>query len=404
MKIKRILTFLLLICSLAAGYSSVNDSLKISLITCSPGFQVYELFGHTGVRIQDPSRHIDVVFHYGVFSFNTPHFIYRFTKGETDYSIGLVDFRDFVYNYAVRGSEVTELPLNLTKEEANRVFQALIINNMPDNRIYRYNFLYDNCATRPRNMVTENLSGKIRYVEPRDTVTFREMIHNCTRNYPWLTFGIDLALGAPLDHPVTYEEQMFLPDVLKDAFEKAQVIESDTIRRLSEDSILLLAADPVRMAVAAEKQPSGITPLIATSLFLFLIIVISAAEISGSRHYRIVDTILFLVYGLVGCLLFFLMFISMHPATYPNYSGFWANPFLLILPVIIWVKSMKKIVCYYHFVNFAVLLCLLLWWYWLPQQMNIAFLPLVLVLVVRSVTYIWIDRRKKKTAEKEDIE
>lgn len=402
MKIKRILTFILLVCSLATGYTSVNDSLKISLITCSPGFQVYELFGHTGLRVQDTSRNIDVVFHYGVFSFDTPHFIYRFTKGETDYSIGLVDFKDFVYSYAVRGSKVTELPLNLTADEYNRIFQALIINNMSGNRIYRYNFLYDNCATRPRDMIAENLSGKIQYTEPHDTLTFREMIHSCTRNYPWLTFGIDLALGAPLDRPVTYEEQMFLPYVLMDAFEKAQVIESDTIRRLSGDPELLLDADPVLMK--AGEEPSGITPLAATSLFLLLIIIISAIEISACRHYRIVDAILFLIYGLVGCLLFFLMFVSAHPATYPNYSGFWANPFLLILPVIIWVKSMKKIVYYYHFVNFAVLLCLLLAWHWLPQQMNIAFLPLVLVLVVRSVTYIWIDRRKVKIAEKGDIQ
>ncbi|WP_455498211.1 lipoprotein N-acyltransferase Lnb domain-containing protein [Coprobacter sp.] len=404
MKIKRILTFILFICSLATGYSSVNDSLKISLVTCSPGFRVYELFGHTGLRVQDPSRHIDVVFHYGVFSFNTPNFIYRFTKGETDYSIGLVDFKDFVYSYAIRGSKITELPLNLTPEESGRIFQALIINNMPDNRIYRYNFLYDNCATRPRNMITENLSGELQYAESRDTLTFREMIHSCTRNYPWLTFGIDLALGSPLDYPITYKEQMFLPDVLMDAFEKARVIGADTIRRLSGDPVLILPADPVRMAVAAEKQPLKITPLMVTSLFLLLIMIISVIEILICCHCRIVDTVLFSVYGLVGCLLFFLMFVSTHPATYPNYSCFWANPFLLILPVIIWVKSMKKIVYYYHFVNFAVLLCLLLWWYWLPQQMNIAFLPLVLVLVVRSVTYIWIERKKVRIVEKGDVE
>ena len=107
MDIKKILAFLFFLCSLATGYSSVNDSLKISLITCSPGSQVYELFGHTGLRVQDVSRNVDVVFHYGVFSFNTPHFIYRFTKGETDYSIGLADFRDFGYNFAGRGSKVS---------------------------------------------------------------------------------------------------------------------------------------------------------------------------------------------------------------------------------------------------------------------------------------------------------
>lgn len=270
MDIKKILAFLFFLCSLATGYSSVNDSLKISLITCSPGSQVYELFGHTGLRVQDVSRNVDVVFHYGVFSFNTPHFIYRFTKGETDYSIGLADFRDFVYNYAVRGSKVSELPLELTAEESKRVFQALIINNMPDNRIYRYNFLYDNCATRPRNVITENLSGQIQYKNPDEKVTFREMIHDCTHNYPWLTFGIDLALGAPLDRTISYEEQMFLPDVLMGAFEDARVVKGDSVRYLSGEPVLLLAADTMRMT-SATVRPTGISPLFAASLLLSVV-------------------------------------------------------------------------------------------------------------------------------------
>ena len=288
----------------------------------------------------------------------------------------------------------------LTAEESKRVFQALIINNMPDNRIYRYNFLHDNCATRPRNVITENLSGQIQYKDPDEKVTFREMIHDCTHNYPWLTFGIDLALGAPLDRTISYEEQMFLPDVLMGAFEDARVVKGDSVRHLSGEPVLLLAADPMRMT-SATVRPTGISPLFAASLLLSVVVVISVVEIIKRRYYRIVDTILFSIYGLVGCLLFFLMFISTHPATFPNYSGFWANPFLLILPVIIWVKSMKRVVCYYHFINFAVLFCLLASWYWLPQQMNIAFLPLVLALAVRSVTYIWVNRRKEKIAEKE---
>lgn len=395
MKIKKVLIFLFLLCPWIMGYSSVNDSLKISLITCSPGSQVYELFGHSGLRVQDMSHDIDVVFHYGVFSFETPNFIYRFTKGETDYSIGLSDYRDFVYSYVMRDSEVSELPLKLTQEECNRIYKALVINNMPGNRIYRYNFLYDNCATRPRNIIIENLSGKIRYNESADTITFRKMIHECTQNYPWLTLGIDLALGAPLDKPISYEEQMFLPSVLMDAFKNAEVQRGDSLRPFAEDPILLIESDAMS-EVFDEDQWVNITPLFVFSLLLVLVIIVSVIEIIKCRHYRVIDTIVFSIYGLTGCVLFFLMFISIHPATYPNYSGFWTNPFLLIFPVIIWVKSMKKVVYYCHFINFAVLLCLLVSWYWLPQQMNVAFLPLVLISAIRSVTYIWVDHRKKE--------
>ena len=173
------------------------------------------------------------------------------------------------------------------------------------------------------------------------------------------------------------------------------------MRYLSGEPVLLLAADTMRMT-SATVRPTGISPLFAASLLLSVVVIISVVEIIKRRHYRIVDTVLFFsIYGLVGCLLFFLMFISTHPATYPNYSGFWANPFLLILPVIIWVKSMKKVVCYYHFINFAVLFCLLASWYWLPQQMNIAFLPLVLVLAVRSVDLYMGESQEGKDGRKE---
>ena len=220
------------------------------------------------------------------------------------------------------------------------------------------------------------------------------MIHDCTFTDQWLTFGIDLALGEPLDRPITYQEEMFLPSVLEEAFSKASIIVSqDSIRPLvsSVEEILPASSD-----LFIESNGTFFSPQVCCWAFFILILGISIYEIIRHRTFRIIDTVVFTVYGLAGCIVAFLMFVSAHPATYFNYSIFWVNPLLLILPVIVWVKKLKKVVLYYHFVNFAVLLCLLVGWAWLPQKMNNAFIPLVLVLAIRSLTNIIVSYRGEK--------
>ncbi|MCP9611460.1 DUF4105 domain-containing protein [Coprobacter tertius] len=391
---KPLLLYLFLILAIPFSYGAREDSLRVSLLTCSPGPRSFELFGHSGIRVQGPSPEMDLVFHYGLFDYDAPHFIYRFTKGETDYMMGVTSFSDFVFAYAMRNSGITELELNLSRQEKEDLLRALAVNNLPQNRVYRYNFLYDNCATRPRDIIVKNIQGKIRYEEPVEKTTFRTMIHDCTFTDQWLTFGIDLALGEPLDRPITYQEEMFLPSVLEEAFSKASIIVSqDSIRPLvsSVEEILPASSD-----LFIESNGTFFSPQVCCWAFFILILGISIYEIIRHRTFRIIDTVVFTVYGLAGCIVAFLMFVSAHPATYFNYSIFWVNPLLLILPVIVWVKKLKKVVLYYHFVNFAVLLCLLVGWAWLPQKMNNAFIPLVLVLAIRSLTNIIVSYRGEK--------
>ena len=139
------------------------DTLQVSLLTCGPGTEVYELFGHTALRVkQQRPGGFDYVFNYGMFNFDVPGFIWRFTKGETDYCLGINDFPDFLLNYQFRESKVDEQVLNLTPIQSRALFEALLVNAMPQNRVYRYNFLFDNCATRPRNMVEMVLDNDIK--------------------------------------------------------------------------------------------------------------------------------------------------------------------------------------------------------------------------------------------------
>lgn len=383
--------------------SQVGDSmrqepepLQVSLLTCGPGTEVYELFGHTALRVRQPGPGgFDYVFNYGMFDFNAPAFVWRFTKGETDYCLGVNDFRTFLFNYVMRESRVDEQILNLTPEQSRALFDALLVNAMPENRVYRYNFLFDNCATRPRNMVEAALDGRVRYREPEGELpTFREEIDRYAERCPWLIFGIDLALGGGLDRPMTYREQMFGPEVLKEAFDRAEIQlspDSAAVPLVSRTEVLYDPEVPARPGIT----PFYLTPLFVAWLLAAVVAAVSLYDIRRRRCMRVLDTVLFTVYGLGGVVVFFLVFVSVHPATSPNYSAFWLHPLWLLMALFIWFKSLKNIVRYYHFANFAGLLVFLLLWHWIPQQFNAAFIPLVLVLMMRSLTWLWVERAQK---------
>jgi len=186
--------------------------------------------GHTAVWVKDDSTHTDVVFNYGFFDSSQPNFIYHFVRGETDYVLGVTSFKILFRNIEDKGVSVWEQPLNLSQGEKQTLWKALYINSLPENRSYRYNFLYDNCATRPRDMVEKYVEGKIIYPKTTDNQTYRNLLHECLHPYPWMEFGIDLIIGAPADRKIDERDKMFLPEYLMRAFEGAIVEKNDTLR------------------------------------------------------------------------------------------------------------------------------------------------------------------------------
>ena len=154
----KILFVLFLFCFSAQANQTkdtTNDSVRISLLTCAPGEEIYSLFGHTAIRYEEPAKGIDYVFNYGLFSFNTPNFILRFALGETDYILGVTSYDRFAAEYDYEERSVWQQTLNLLPEEKGKLLYLLEENCRPENRTYRYNFFYDNCATRPRDKIEE---------------------------------------------------------------------------------------------------------------------------------------------------------------------------------------------------------------------------------------------------------
>lgn len=120
--------------------SAATDSVRVSLLTCAAGGEIYSLFGHTAIRYENYTRGIDAVFNYGMFNFNAPNFIFRFALGETDYQLGVTDYEHFAAEYNYLGRDVWQQTLNLTEEEKERLITLLTENYRPENRVYRYNF------------------------------------------------------------------------------------------------------------------------------------------------------------------------------------------------------------------------------------------------------------------------
>ncbi len=374
---------------------NLSDSIQISLLTCSPGAELYSLFGHTALRYENFTRGIDVVFNYGLFSFNTPNFTFRFALGETDYQLGISSYKEFMAEYSYFKRSVWQQILNLKQEEQEHLIQLLEENYRPENRTYRYNFFYDNCATRPRDQIEKAINGRLQYtynMKDIDTCkSFRDIIHQYTRKHKWAQFGIDLCIGSKADKPITRREMMFAPFYVKVFFNSSFIIDEQGVKRP-----LILAEKKILNFNKEDSPPLIITPIRAS---LFLFILITSITIYGIKHKKIywgIDFILFLTAGLTGCILSFLALFSQHPDVSSNYLLLLFHPLhLFFLPWII--KALKrKQLNWYFILNSIILTFFILFWWAIPQKINLAILPLALCLLVRSANGIILTTQKKK--------
>lgn len=370
-----------------------TDTISVSLLTATQGKQIYEKFGHTGIRIHIPSKKFDGVYHYGLFSFEEPHFEYRFVKGETDYMIGLMHYHDFLTMYAIRGSSVRELPLLLTQEEARNLYEALMINMLPENQTYRYSFLYDNCATRPLEIIKRSLKGTLIVDTANiELPTYRNLIHECTTQDKWLTFGLDLILDGEVDKQISLPDKPFLPHITEQIFASAKIDRGGVVEQI--------ATTPKEVLAARESQKVTtildiVTPTVFALGVLIVVLIISFFEYRRMKHSRITDTILFAIFGVLGILVYFLLLFSEHPAVSANINAMWIHPVWLLMIPFIWIRKYQKFLNCYHFINFALLLLYLVVVAFARQEVGMAAILLVIVLLIRSITYIKIEQKQK---------
>lgn len=337
---------------------------------------MYSTFGHTALRVQDPVRGADLVFNYGTFEFG-PDFYMQFVRGKLLYFLSVEDFKDFVYEYRLQSRSVLEQVLQLSCDEKQKLYAALQNNALEQNRYYKYDFLFDNCTTRAGDIVTKNTASPVsfRNILPKETPTFRNLIHsylNAGHEY-WSKLGIDILLGAKLDRKVSNHEAMFLPDYLLKGFDSATVNNRPLV---TPPQAILQMPSPL-------KESSFFTPGIVFSLLLVIILAISFIKSNWARvTLSVFDFLFFFILGLAGILLLFMWFGTDHKVCQNNYNLFWALPTNIVMAF--FVHSNKTWVKRYFNVVFWVTVVLAVTWFFLPQQMNNALIPIVLLIIYRS--------------------
>lgn len=376
--------FLLIVISVGASAQTLSSQSAISLLTGSPGNELYSTFGHSAIRVKDPAANLDLVFNYGTFDFSTPNFYTKFVRGKLLYILSVEPFESFRFSFEYQGRAVTEQVLNLDMMQKNRLYTLLLDNYKPENRSYKYDFFFDNCATRIRDILGEALGEKLNYHYPAEwqkgNITFRNLIDLYLVNHPWSDFGIDLALGVPTDHVAQPADFMFLPDYLSTALDSA------VIAKGASTSPLVLSKTEIISSVPLNASGMDLPLILAWSLCLLSILFTYLGV--KKRHRRAwFDTLFFSLIGVIGWIVFLLWFATDHIATKTNLNVLWALPLHLplflvwnVLPV-----GFRKIYIWFALIINLLILAL---WKIFPQNFHAAFIPLILIMVMRYLFII----------------
>lgn len=383
----RKISILFLLLALFAGKAealTLSTSSEVSVITCSPGADIYALYGHSAIRVKDPEQGLDFVFNYGVFSFETPHFIYRFCKGQTDYMLAVCDFSSFMTEYQIDHRSVYEQVLNLNYPEKQRLFSALVENYRPENRFYRYNFFFNNCSTKVRDIIVGNVNGRVEFIpkslEPK---TFRQILHLYMGGSRWTELGINLIVGAPADKAATASQEDFIPEFVMNHLATANINDGTMIRPMVKETRVLYQA-PVR----APFVTSLLDPFIVFLILFLTVLYLSVLEYQGKKKFEWLDPI---VYGLIGAASMIILWItcfSEHPAVRPNLNLIWAFPLDILFPICWFVKRIRPQLEWYHLFISVLLVVFILFSYFLPQSFDSVVYLLSLMLLSRSLLHV----------------
>lgn len=363
----------------------LSDRAGISLITIGAGDAPEELFGHSAVRVTDPQHNLDISFNYGTFHFDA-FFLPKFIYGDLEYYLSAAPYHLTVEHYHERRRTMKEQKLNLSHSQKQALYEFLMVNAMPENRYYQYDFLYDNCSTRIRDAFEVVLGENLRFNSGDESGrTFRNLIHLYVDHRSFIRLGIDLLLGSTIDKPATDREKMFLPDFLMAAFDNATIsIEGEQIP-LVESTTTLLEIEETDITTTVSWASYLTWGLFITGLFFTLY---------GLKRKRTMDQWfdlpLFGIVGLIGLLMFFLWFFSLHTETIHNLNLFWAWPAHLILILVLARRDTPGfyLQCYFYLTILSCVVILAGWNFW-AQELNSAIIPILLLLILRSAYRVY---------------
>lgn len=368
----------------------ISDKAIFSLITCDEGDELYSLFGHSALRVVDHNNGVDVCYNWGMFNYADPNFYEKFAKGKLDYFMDEQPTEYFLYEYEITKRSVREQLLNLTVEDKQELWKALQINYQPENRTYKYDFFFDNCSSRIRDIFKNTLGDKLKFGESEDAdkYTYRQIIGKNLQQMPWAGFGIDLALGSRIDHKVNNSNLMFLPAYMEKVFAISKVEING-----KKENFVLEERTLIKGENRKEQEVGFFTPQVVGYSVFLITLIISALRFSIVRNiwYGIV---LFAI-GILGLLVAFLWFGTDHEATKVNYNLIWANPLHLLFIIAAFSLKLRKKIQKAILVMAIIPFSLFIGSMMIPQQFNPAVTPLVLALAL--IYYKWFLEARKNS-------
>lgn len=371
-KLKLSLLFLVLCLFRFSGKAlTLSDEATVSILTCSPGTELYSLFGHTAIRIHDPKNEYDEVFNYGSFDFQTPHFYLKYAQGLLPYQLASTSFRHFIYAYQMEQRSVYSQTLNLDSLQKQTLYDLLQENYRKENRYYLYNFLFDNCTTRSRDILLKSLPEKVEWNLPDAGKNFWDLLDEYLQTSPWVQWGIHTILGQRGNRKATPFQYMFLPDYLMYGLNTATCDK----KRLAEDAHILYQAPPAEINHSWYRNP----PFIFASGVLLLIFLLYK---SGNLILLNALTFIFFLFtGILGCLIVFLGGFTAHPITAPNWNILWANPLNLFALFFLFRRTIPRFIFIYLHIYLLLLAVAIPVWIFAQPAVPMASLSFIILMI-----------------------
>ncbi len=388
---KRKIFIITIILSLYISLSAQNLSKesKIYIITCSPGTELYQAFGHNAIWIEDKTERINQVYHYGTFDFAAPHFYLNFIRGRLNYMLDIELFRDFYYEYNAAHRDVYIEELNLTLEEKDKIYKYLSWKSLPANKYYRYDFFMDNCATRIRDVLVKTFGDTLVFPKIKIDESYRQAIKPYLRAKPWIRLGTNLLLGLPADKKLNYWSAMFLPDYIDTVLYSAKLEYNNVEKPLVVQRDIL-----IRNNFKIGPKP-WFNPSLVFWILFFIVLIISIVEIKKKTKYKGIDFGMYLLLGIVGILLLFMWFGTDHTPTKWNLNILWAFPSHIWFAFVYLKNKKKNLIKNYALIFgiFNLLLCIT--YPVFPQHFDQALIPFFLLFSLRMLKEYWEIKKKK---------
>ncbi|MBT8243758.1 MAG: DUF4105 domain-containing protein [Winogradskyella sp.] len=382
LKLSLLITFFLFYIS-PSQELQLSPQAEVSVLTFSPSTNLNDAFGHNAFRIKDRNLGLDVVYGYGGYDFEAPNFILKFAQGKLNYLITKKNFSETLQTYSYYDRTIEQQKLNLNSAQKQKLYNYLINNYKPKNRRYLYDFFYDNCATKIRDVTNIIVNQSISYTTTsNEETTFRNLIHEQVGRNTWGSLGIDIALGSLIDRTITIEEKMFLPKYIYKNFETAKI---------NNTQPLVSSTNTIYKSRENKSYTSNVfitSPIVIIGLLSAMILSITYRDYKSHKRTKWLDFIIFGVTGITGVLLLFLWFGTNHIATGYNYNLLWAFPLNLLALVQVYKNSVKN--WFRSYLKFTVIMLCLMTMHWIigVQIFAFALLPLLVALLTRYIYII----------------